>query len=112
MARTARRTGPGVSRARSARGGSDEATLVLPRDEPFAGEGPNIGTGPVGVARRRVRDRCQATRGHRGVFTAWLLGNKKVQIDIAKSGVALVTCGDLPGKGQGSLQWLVTPEWY
>ena len=47
-----------------------------------------------------------------GDFAAWLLGNKKVQIDLAKAGVALVTCGDLPGKGHGSLQWLVTPVWY
>lgn len=47
-----------------------------------------------------------------GDFTAWLLGEKSVQIDLAKAGVALVVCGDAPGKGLGSLQWLVTPEWY
>ncbi len=49
---------------------------------------------------------------HLGEFAAWLLGNKKSQIDIAKAGVAFITCGDLPAKGLGSLQWLVTPEWY
>lgn len=49
---------------------------------------------------------------HLGEYAAWLLGNKKFQIEIAKAGVALVTCGELPAKGIGSLQWLVTPEWY
>ncbi len=47
-----------------------------------------------------------------GNFAAWLLGNKKVQIDLAKAGIAFVTCGDLPGKGNGDLKWLVTPMWY
>jgi phosphohistidine phosphatase len=49
---------------------------------------------------------------HLGEYAAWLLGNKKVQVDLAKSGVALITCGELPAKGLGTLQWLVTPEWY
>jgi phosphohistidine phosphatase len=49
---------------------------------------------------------------HLGEFAAWLMGHKKFQIDLAKAGVAFVTCGDLPAKGLGSLQWLVTPEWY
>jgi phosphohistidine phosphatase len=47
-----------------------------------------------------------------GDFAAWLLGAKKTQINIAKAGVALITCGELPGKGLGDLQWLVTPDWY
>ena len=47
-----------------------------------------------------------------GDYAAWLLGNKKFQIDIAKAGIALISCGELPAKGLGSLQWLVTPEWY
>jgi phosphohistidine phosphatase len=49
---------------------------------------------------------------HLGEFAGWLLGTKKAQIELAKSGVALITCGDLPSKGNGDLQWLVTPEWY
>lgn len=47
-----------------------------------------------------------------GEFAGWLLGNKNVQIDFAKAGVACILCGELPAKGFGSLQWLVTPEWY
>ncbi len=49
---------------------------------------------------------------HLAEYAAWLLGNKKFQIELAKAGVALITCGELPAKGVGTLQWLVTPEWY
>lgn len=49
---------------------------------------------------------------HLGEVAAWLIGSKKAQIDIAKSGVACLRCGDAPGKGMAVLQWLVTPEWY
>ena len=49
---------------------------------------------------------------HLGEFAGWLLGAKKAQIDFAKAGIALITCGDLPSKGMGELQWLVTPDWY
>jgi phosphohistidine phosphatase len=47
-----------------------------------------------------------------GDFAAWLLGYKKAQIDLAKAGVVLIQCGEMPGKGMGALQWMVTPEWY
>ena len=46
-----------------------------------------------------------------GEFAAWLLGYKKAQIEFAKGGAAMITCGDLPCKGYGALEWLVTPEW-
>ncbi|HZZ81881.1 MAG TPA: phosphohistidine phosphatase SixA [Gemmataceae bacterium] len=49
---------------------------------------------------------------HLGEYAAWLLGNKKYQIDVAKAGIVYITCGELPAKGLGALQWLVTPEWY
>jgi phosphohistidine phosphatase len=47
-----------------------------------------------------------------GDYAAWLLGNKRAQIEMAKAGVALVTCSEFPAKGAGVLQWIVTPEWY
>jgi phosphohistidine phosphatase len=47
---------------------------------------------------------------HLGLWTAWLIGSKKAQIDIAKAGVAYVNC-DEPRKGAGLLHWLVPPEW-
>jgi phosphohistidine phosphatase len=49
---------------------------------------------------------------HIAHWGAWLLGAKKAHIEIAKAGVALITCGDGPRKGTGALQWLVTPTWF
>jgi phosphohistidine phosphatase len=45
-------------------------------------------------------------------FAAWLVGSKKAQIDIAKSGTAFIRCSEEPDKGEGELVWLATPEWY
>jgi phosphohistidine phosphatase len=47
---------------------------------------------------------------HLGMWTAWLIGSKKAQIDIAKAGVACVNC-DEPRKGAGLLRWLVPSGW-
>lgn len=44
-------------------------------------------------------------------YLAWLLGSKKAQLDLAKSGVAHVVVPDKPRKGGGTLVWLVTPAW-
>lgn len=49
---------------------------------------------------------------HLGILAAWLLGDKKAQIDFAKAGIAQLSCGDSPIKGNGVLQCLVPPEWY
>src|SRR5262245_44233990 len=43
---------------------------------------------------------------------SWFLGSKKVQIDLAKAGVAQVEFEDLPDKGTGVLLWLIPPEWF
>ena len=48
---------------------------------------------------------------HLGVLAAWLIGKKKAHIDLAKPGVAHITCTS-PRKGRGTLLWLVTPEWF
>jgi phosphohistidine phosphatase len=45
-------------------------------------------------------------------YAAWLIGSKKVQLDVAKGGVARIECEDKPAKGAGLLTWLVTPAWY
>ena len=45
-----------------------------------------------------------------GILSGWLIGDKDAQINLAKAGVACVTC-DEPRKGVGTLIWLVTPEW-
>lgn len=44
-------------------------------------------------------------------FAAWLMGDRKVGIDLAKAGVAFLRCESKPGKGAASLVWLVTPDW-
>jgi phosphohistidine phosphatase len=44
-------------------------------------------------------------------FAGWLIGSRKVGIDLAKAGVACIDCPEGAGKGAGSLVWLVTPEW-
>ena len=46
-----------------------------------------------------------------GLLAAWLIGGKKTQIELAKAGVAYISCGDKPRKGEGTLHWLVTPAW-
>jgi len=45
-----------------------------------------------------------------GEFLGWLIGSRKVNVDMAKAGVAIVTCESVR-KGEGRLEWLVTPEW-
>lgn len=49
---------------------------------------------------------------HMGDFTAWIIGGKKAQIEFSKAGMALVSTGDSPIKGNGVLHWLMTPDWY
>jgi phosphohistidine phosphatase SixA len=46
-----------------------------------------------------------------GEFTAWLIGDSDVHIELAKAGIAYVRCEGAPTKGGGELVWLVTPEW-
>jgi phosphohistidine phosphatase len=73
-------------------------------------------------ARRKKLARCfralgvesVAVVGHMpdlGDFTAWLLGDKAIQIDLAKAGVVHVRCAQPPDKGSAALEWMVTPEW-
>ena len=45
-------------------------------------------------------------------WAGWLIGAKKAQLDIAKAGIAQLVCGELPGKGLGTLRLVVTPEWF
>jgi phosphohistidine phosphatase len=52
--------------------------------------------------------------GHRpdlNQYAAWLIGSKKVDINIDKAGVAYILCPEGPHKGGGTLTWLVTPTW-
>jgi phosphohistidine phosphatase len=56
-----------------------------------------------------------AVVGHQpdlGEFAAWLIGGKKVRIEIAKAGIAHIRCEQKLGKGEGALEWLVSPGWF
>jgi phosphohistidine phosphatase len=44
-------------------------------------------------------------------FAGWLIGNRKVHLELAKAGIAYVPCTDGLVKGSGSLVWLVPPDW-
>lgn len=44
-------------------------------------------------------------------LAAWLIGSRKAKLDFAKAGAAAIVCDSQPGKGEGRLLWLVTPEW-
>jgi len=64
---------------------------------------------------RDLKEERVALIGHQPDLCAhlgWLIGSKKAQIDMAKAGVAAVTCHESPGKGAGVLRWLVTPAWF
>jgi phosphohistidine phosphatase len=45
------------------------------------------------------------------LYLGWLIGSRKVQIDMAKAGIACIHFEDEPDKGDGTLAWLVTPPW-
>jgi phosphohistidine phosphatase len=47
-----------------------------------------------------------------GNMTGWLIGSKKANIDLAKTGVAYVACADRLRKNCGTLLWLITPGWF
>jgi phosphohistidine phosphatase len=45
-------------------------------------------------------------------LVGWLIGDKGVSIDLAKAGVACIEFQGSPGKGSGTLAWMVNPAWY
>ena len=56
-----------------------------------------------------------AVVGHQpdiGIWAAWLIGSKKAYINFAKAGVAHIVWERDLKKGGGSLDWLITPQWF
>lgn len=45
-------------------------------------------------------------------YLGWLLGIDPTQVDLKKGAVAKVSFEDEPAKGEGVLDWLLTPTWY
>jgi len=95
---------------------------LIVHDWPGAPELQNCDHRAMGERRRTLAKFLQqcggnavALIGHQpdlSEFAGWLIGCKKAQLDLAKAGVALIRCADRPGKGEGMLEWLVTPEWF
>ena len=78
------------------------------------------GLAPGGKAKKVVRfllglsGENVALVGHQpdlGELLGWLIGAKKAHVHLAKAGVALVRFDGSPAKGEGLLEWLVTPDW-
>jgi phosphohistidine phosphatase len=47
-----------------------------------------------------------------GVLIGWLIGEKEVNLALAKAGVACIAFEGSPCKECGTLAWMVTPAWY
>jgi len=76
---------------------------------------PNARPGKLARYLRKLGGRSLGVIGHLPHlphFAAWLIGGKKAQIDIGKAGVVCISCPDEPGKGTGTLRWLVTLDWF
>ena len=77
---------------------------------------------PGGLRKRRLSKQLAelgaqnvAIFGHNpdlSVYLAWLIGVEPESAELEKGGAALVTLDDGPGKGDGRLAWVVTPDWY
>src|SRR2546429_176285 len=44
-------------------------------------------------------------------LAGWVIGTRKARVGLAKGAAALIECDVAPGKGMGTLRWLITPEW-
>lgn len=76
---------------------------------------------PEGKARRLARALRTATQeqatiiGHMpdlARFCGWLIGDKRAKLHLAKAGVAFVESPVGPGRGHGTLTWMITPTWF
>jgi phosphohistidine phosphatase len=45
-------------------------------------------------------------------FLGWLLGIDPEHVPLEKGGAACIHFEDEPGKGDGTLAWVITPQWY
>ena len=76
---------------------------------------PDVKSGKLARVLRKLGKEAVALVGHEPDLSAhvgWLIGSKKAQLDVAKAGIARITCAEPPDKGTGTLVWLVTPEWF
>lgn len=71
---------------------------------------------PAGGSRVPSRgEKAIAAIGHMpdlGAYLEWLIGAAPGAIRFAKAGAALVSFKDAPVRGEGKLEWLITPGWF
>ncbi len=107
-------TSPLVRAKQTALGMQRQWSLPVPELQVCAELAPGLRPKKLSRSLRESSGNAVGLVGHMpdlGVYAAWLIGSKKAQIDLAKAGVAYITCPDRPRKGDGTLVWLVTPEW-
>src|SRR5262249_1281613 len=67
---------------------------------------PDVKSSKLARFLRKLRKDSVALVGHQpdlSAHVAWLVGSKKAQLDVAKAGIARITCSDEPDKGTGVL---------
>src|SRR5437762_1010972 len=108
-------TSPYLRARQTTQGLLDHWTQPRPRVEECDHLVPEGKAGKLARALRRQTADNIALVGHMpdlASHLAWFLGSKKVQVDLAKAGIARVEFEDLPDKGTGVLSWLVSPDWF
>src|SRR5262245_13237534 len=108
-------TSPYLRTRQTAQGLLDHLNDSRPRVEPCEPLAPGGKAGKLARELRKTKAKNVAMVGHMpdlAECAAWLIGSKKARIDFEKAGVALISFNDLPDKGTGCLQWLVTPDWF
>jgi len=76
---------------------------------------PEGKTGKIARLLRKMKPENVGLVGHMpdlAAHVAWFIGSKKARVDLDKAGVALIECEEMPDKGGGTLQWLLTPAWF
>jgi phosphohistidine phosphatase len=107
-------TSPLLRARQTAEGLSLHWTGTLPTQEVCDELAPDGKRGKLTRFLRKLGAESVAVVGHQpdlGAYLAWLIGGKKAQVELAKAGVACVHFDGKPGKGDGVLTWLITPDW-
>ena len=95
---------------------SNFVTLPAPAPEVRVCEELEPGTKRRKLAKAltRLDGNTVALVGHEpdlSTFAAWLLGDRKIHLELAKAGVAYLRCADKPDRRSAALHWLVTVDW-
>src|SRR4051812_4787637 len=106
-------TSPYLRARQTAQGVLDHWSEPRPRVDQCDDLAPEGKPGKVARALRKLKSANVALVGHvpdMAELAGWFMGSKKTRLDFDKAGVACLVFEELPDKGTGCLQWLVTPE--